>query len=113
MTVDEMYRTLGRFRWRVSRYRNTNASLTKAALAAKRLRGERAGNIPFGYQLGEDGKLKPCPTELSTLASLRQLRDAGYSLRAVADELNRQGFTTRRGSAWRFEYVRRLEGKAA
>jgi len=82
---------------------------TKAALKAKRERGERAGNLPFGYELGPDGqKLEPCAAEQSVLSLLAELREAGYSLREIAAELNRQGFTTRRGSAWRHQYVAAL-----
>jgi len=82
---------------------------TKAALQAKRSRGERAGNLPFGYQLAADGqKLEPCEAEQAALAILEELRAAGYSLRQIAAELNRRGFTTRRGSPWRFQYVAAL-----
>ncbi len=35
-----------------------------------------------------------------------ECRQAGYSLRDTAAELNRKGFTTRAGQPWRFEYVR-------
>lgn len=82
---------------------------TKAALQAKRARGERAGNVPFGYRLGADGqKLEKCEAEQAALAILGELRAAGYSLRQIAAELNRQGFTTRRGTAWRYQYVAAL-----
>lgn len=82
---------------------------TKAALQAKRARGERAGNVPFGYRLGADGqKLEPCEAEQGVLSILGELRAAGYSLRQIASELNRQGFKTRRGTAWRFQYVAAL-----
>jgi len=82
---------------------------TKAALKAKRDRGERAGNLPFGFQLNDDGrKLDPNPAEQEVLVILGELRSAGYSLRQVAAELNRQGFTTRRGTAWRHQYVAAL-----
>lgn len=82
---------------------------TKAALQAKRARGERAGNVPFGYQLGDDGQtLEKCEAEQAALAILEELRAAGFSLRQVAAELNRQGFTTRRGTAWRHQYVAAL-----
>jgi site-specific DNA recombinase len=82
---------------------------TKAALAAKRARGERAGNVPFGYRLGADGqKLEKCEAEQAVLVILDELRSAGYSLRQIAAELNRQGFTTRRGTSWRFQYVAAL-----
>ncbi len=79
---------------------------TKAALKAKRARGERAGNVPFGYQLHPDGPtLAENPAERAVMAVLTELRAAGYSLRQIADELNRQGFTTRRGTPWRHQYV--------
>lgn len=82
---------------------------TKAALRAKRDRGERAGNLPFGYQLNADGRtLDTNAAEQTVLSILRELRTAGYSLRQIAAELNRQGFTTRRGSPWRHQYVAAL-----
>lgn len=82
---------------------------TKAALRAKRQRGERAGNVPFGFSLNADGRtLDPNPDEQEVLSILRELRTAGYSLREIAAELNRQGFTTRRGTAWRHQYVASL-----
>jgi DNA invertase Pin-like site-specific DNA recombinase len=82
---------------------------TKAALRAKRERGERAGNLPFGYSLNPDGRtLEPNAAEQEVLAILGELRQAGYTLRAIAAELNRQGFTTRRGTAWRHQYVAAL-----
>jgi hypothetical protein len=43
--------------------------------------------------------------EQCTLSRIRELRAAGYTTRQIADGLNRQGFTTRRGTAWRFQYV--------
>jgi len=82
---------------------------TKAALKAKRARGERAGNVPFGYRLADDGRsLIACDAERRILELIRQLREAGYTLRAIADSLNADGYRTRRGSAWRFEYVANL-----
>jgi len=36
---------------------------------------------------------------------MRELKAAGYTTRRISGELNRQGFTTRRGTAWRFQYV--------
>jgi len=79
---------------------------TKAALKAKRDKGERAGNVPFGYQLGADGQtLEANADEQRVIELLRRLRTAGYTLREIADELNAQGVTTRRGTAWRHQYV--------
>jgi site-specific DNA recombinase len=86
---------------------------TTAALAAKKSRGERVGEIPFGSQLAADGRtLEPHADEQRVLGILRELRAAGYTLRAVADELNRQGVRTRRGGAWRHQYVANLAAAA-
>ena len=70
--------------------------------------------MPFGYQLAADGvALEECPAEQRVLRTLRELRGQGHTLRTIAAELNQQGFTTRNGSPWRFEYVRRVLKAAA
>jgi DNA invertase Pin-like site-specific DNA recombinase len=81
---------------------------TRAALAAKRRRGERvSGVVPFGYVLAADRKtLNADADEQSTIELIRSLRASGLSMPAIADELNRRGLRTRAGSPWRFEYVR-------
>lgn len=85
------------------------AARTKAALAAKRARGERVGTLPFGSQLAEDGRhLEPAPIEQRLLARMRALHAAGWSYRKIADDLKAHGWTTRRGTAWRFQYVARV-----
>jgi DNA invertase Pin-like site-specific DNA recombinase len=94
------------------------AARTRAALAAKKARGERAGTVPFGYGLGADGqRLVPRADEQDILRLVRELHDAGHSLRAIADELNRRGYRARSGAAWRHQYVakqlRRLAAAAA
>lgn len=82
---------------------------TRDALAHKREHGRRVGNIPFGYRLAADGvSLEADGQEQRILELLKTLTAKGHTLRAVAAELNRQGFTTRRGTAWRFQYVARL-----
>lgn len=71
---------------------------TRAALAVKKSRGQRVGGIPFGYRLAGDGRaLEPHRQEQQALAVLRA---AGYTYRAVAEELNRQGFRSRTGGPW-------------
>jgi site-specific DNA recombinase len=82
---------------------------TRDAMRHKRANGQRVGTVPFGFQVAADGHtLEPNPPEQRTLAILRDCRAAGYTLRQVADEMNRQGFQTRRGSAWRHQYVAAL-----
>jgi DNA invertase Pin-like site-specific DNA recombinase len=83
---------------------------TRAALAAKRRRGERASRIvPYGFRLRPNANvIDQEPTEQQTLTLIGELRAAGKSLRDVAAELNARGIRTRSGGQWRFEFVRSL-----
>jgi DNA invertase Pin-like site-specific DNA recombinase len=82
---------------------------TKAALSAKRARGERAGTVPFGLQLSDDGRtLEPNTSEQRTLEVIRECRLTGFSMQKIAAELNRRGIQTRSGSPFRREYVYNL-----
>lgn len=71
---------------------------TKAALAAKRARGERVGEVPYGYKLAADGRtLEPHEPEQKTLARVRELRAAGATLRGIVARLAAEGVTSRAG----------------
>jgi DNA invertase Pin-like site-specific DNA recombinase len=79
---------------------------TREALRHKRAIGLRVGTIPFGFQLANDGRtLEPNAAEQRALGIIRDLRGGGYTLRQIADALNRHGYLTRRGSPWRHQYV--------
>lgn len=79
---------------------------TSAAMRVKKVKGERAGNVAFGFQVGADGRtLTEDVTEQRTLLVLRHLHGSGKSLRAIAAELNRLGLRTRCGGDWRHQYV--------
>ena len=79
---------------------------TRDAMSHKRAKGERVGTIRFGFRIAADGlHLEADPAEQGILSRIRELKAAGYATRRITDELNRQGFTTRRGTAWRFQYV--------
>lgn len=72
---------------------------TRAALAHKRSKSERIGQVPYGRQLAGDGRtLAPDPAELDALATISRLRSEGLSLRAIAAELTRLGVPTKNGS---------------
>jgi DNA invertase Pin-like site-specific DNA recombinase len=79
---------------------------TRDALCHKRGKGERVGDIEFGYRLAADEvHIEPDLGEQAALAAIRKLRSGGHSLRAVAGALNTSGHRTRRGTEWRLESV--------
>lgn len=82
---------------------------TREALRHKGSKGERTGNLPYGHRLAPDGRhLERNPDEQAVLEEIRRLRAQGGSLRAIAAALNRRGYRTRRGTAWRLESVARV-----
>jgi DNA invertase Pin-like site-specific DNA recombinase len=82
---------------------------TRDALRHKKALGHRVGAVPFGFALAHDGRtLIQHPPEQSILKAIANHRRQGLSLRQVAQELNRDGFTTRCGGPWRHEYVLNL-----
>ena len=65
---------------------------TRDAMRHKRANGERVGTVPFGFRLAGDGRrLEEEPAEQDILARIRELKAAGHTTRAIANELNRQG----------------------
>lgn len=80
---------------------------TSAALKAKRARGERAGEVPMGFDALEDGKLVPNQAEQDAIHLARQLRQDGASLRTVAAVLTSRGFAPR-GKSWHPQTVSRM-----
>lgn len=82
---------------------------TRDALQHKRSKGERIGNVHYGYRLSADGKhVEPEPKEQAVLAEIRALRARHRSLREIAAALNDRGQRTRRGTLWRHEFVKNL-----
>jgi len=87
---------------------------TRDAMSHKRSRGERVGNLAFGYRLADDGEhLEPDPAEQTVLAEIRRLRDEGAPMRGIAATLNGRAYRTRRGTPWRLESVARVLKAAA
>lgn len=89
---------------------------TKAALAAKKARGERVGMVPYGFRLASNGKhhtkngertcasscagclhLEIDPGEQQTIQTARELYAAGKTLRQVARALAEREIWNRRG----------------
>ncbi|MCC6597004.1 MAG: recombinase family protein [Rhodanobacteraceae bacterium] len=89
------------------------AARTKAALAAKRARGEKTGgDVPFGFTVVEGGKLAHNMEEVAVLKQIHTLREAGVSIRGVAERLNKDGVTAR-GKRWHKTTVERILGRAS
>lgn len=93
--------------------RETISERTAAAMAVKRRRQEyTGGHVPFGFQ-EVDGKLIPVPAEQQALARINELRAAGNTYQAIADQLNMDGITTKTGRPWTFGTVANIIKKAA
>lgn len=73
---------------------------TSDALQGKKARGERAGQIPFGYRLARDGvHLVKEPAEQKAMGCVATLREKGYSLREICEALEKSGLSPR-GKRW-------------
>jgi site-specific DNA recombinase len=82
---------------------------TKAALDAKKAKGERIGQVPYGWSLGADGvHLVPDEVEQEIIRAARELKKAGVSLRAVGAHLASKGLLPRCGKTWHAKTVRGL-----
>lgn len=93
--------------------RSMIAARTKAALKAKRARGERAGNVPYGFTADATGKLSPCVAERAVIAQVHALRAAGLSQRAIVAELARAGVVGRTGNGLALIQVQNILAVAA
>lgn len=80
---------------------------TKAALAAKKARGERVGGVPHGFR-DKAGTLVENQAEQATIARARELRDDGMSLRAIGATLVAEGRAPRNSEKWHVQVVKRL-----
>lgn len=84
-------------------------ALTRKALQAKRRKGERVGQVPYGYQLGADGRtLVEHAGEQRAIGLVRELRASGLSQRAIVAHLNAHQLDAARGRAWHLPMVQRL-----
>jgi DNA invertase Pin-like site-specific DNA recombinase len=85
------------------------AARTRAALAHKKSKGERTGEVPFGSQLAADGvKLEQCAAEQEVLRLVAELRSEGLSLRAITAQLEARGVLNRAGKPLTLTSVARM-----
>jgi DNA invertase Pin-like site-specific DNA recombinase len=81
---------------------------TKAALAAKRARGERSGEVPFGFRCANGGRLEVDEAEQAVLGAVAELRAAGLSHRAIVAELAARGLVSRAGRPFAKTQIARM-----
>lgn len=81
---------------------------TRAALRAKRARGQRAGNVPWGYRARSDGALEEHVIERAISARVRAMRGDGMPLRAIVRALASDGVTGRSGRALSLTQIARI-----
>lgn len=93
--------------------RQTIAERTKAALDYKRKSKLRVGEVSYGYTLADDGKsLIENDDEQRGISLMRQLREEGWTYQAIADELTKQEFPTKKGAPWHPNSVARILKRA-
>jgi site-specific DNA recombinase len=82
------------------------AERTRSALAHKRSKSERVGQVPYGFDLDPEGptnargrlvRLLPDACEQATIAHIHELRSKGLSSRRIAADLNARGIPTKLG----------------
>lgn len=84
---------------------------TRSALAVKKKRGERVGQIPYGFKLAADGRgLEPLAPEQAILGRIKTLRGAGATLQAITDLLNKEHVPAR-GRKWHLTTVARIAAR--
>ena len=98
---------------------------TKTALAAAKARGTKLGSARPGHWKGREHLRQAAIRKAITVATevrakdtdeayrdiaplMRELREAGKSFQTIADELNVQGYETRRGKPWNRIQVQRV-----
>jgi putative DNA-invertase from lambdoid prophage Rac len=60
--------------------------------ADQRQRGRYLGGIiPFGWHVGDKGELVEVPEQQAAIVRIQAMRAGGASLRAIAEEMKRQG----------------------
>lgn len=79
---------------------------TAAAMAHKRLKGERIGTVPYGFDLRSDGvHLRPNPDEQRVVAQIQAARAEGRTYREIAGSLTARGVPTKNGGRWSAKVV--------
>ncbi len=91
------------------------AENTREALAYKRAKGERVGNVPYGFTIASDGAtLEPNPAEQPVVDLIATLRESGQTLAQIRDTLHFREIPNRRGNTrWRLNTISDVAKRAA
>lgn len=93
--------------------RDTISERTRDALHLKIVKNERAGQVPFGWTLAEDGKtLLRNEREQRAIQLIKDLNAKGYSFRAICRELENEGYESN-GKHWHPQTISNILRKAA
>jgi len=94
--------------------RETIGERTAEALAHKREQGQRTSlHAPYGFRIAADGKMLVADdAEQALLGAIRDARSRELSQRAIVAELERQGFSTCKGTALSLMQVQRIMQQA-
>jgi len=76
--------------------------------ARAKVDGERGGSLPYGYIRTEPGKFGVDPLAAGVIRKVFKLHAQRLSLRAIAAQLNSEGFAPQRGKQWYAPSVRKL-----
>ena len=78
--------------------REATSERTRAVLQHKKVKGERVGNIAFGYKLAPDGvHLEEHLREQEILKSITEMRKSGMTLDEISKDARLRGYQSRKG----------------
>jgi len=78
--------------------REATSERTRAVLQHKKAKGERVGNIAFGYKLAPDGvHLEEHLREQEILKSITEMRKSGMTLDEISKDARLRGYQSRKG----------------
>jgi DNA invertase Pin-like site-specific DNA recombinase len=82
---------------------------TTMALAHKKARQERVGQIPYGHQIAEDGTtLVQDEAEQATITTIAAYRRQGLTLRAIVQTAAKAGLVSRAGTPFQLTQIARI-----